>query len=180
MAQNILSKLKKREKITVAVAVIAVSMALLDRLVISPVADNMGSLDDRITHARAEVSKDVRILAQRKFIETQEKKYAAYVTQARSDEEETAALLKTIENLASSTSVYLVDLKPAGVVKEGLVKKFMVRVSCEAQMDQLVSFMHKLESADVIMRIGAFSISPKSDQSSVASCDLLIYKIVLP
>lgn len=180
MAENIFSKMKKREKIILAAAVIAVTMAFSDRLVLAPVTDNMGNLDEDITHAEAEVKKDVRILDEREFIEQEEKRYSAYVVQARSDEEEIAALLKIIENLASATSVYLIDLKPAGVAKEGLIKKFMVNVSCEAQMDQLVSFMHKVEDADVIMRIGAFTISPKSRQSSVARCDLLIYKIVIP
>jgi hypothetical protein len=126
------------------------------------------------------MTKNIKILQQRTRIEREEKKYASYSAQARSEEEETAAFLREIENLATTASVYLIDLKPSGVKTEGLIKKFLVNVSCEAEMEKLIVFMHSIENADVLMHVGAFSIGPKSKQSSVDRCELLVYKIVLP
>ena len=180
MAGNFFTKLKAREKLILYASVAAVFMAFFDRLVLAPATEKMNSFEDDISFAESQIKKNVRILAQQEKIVTEEKRFSSYAVQARSDEEEVAGLLRIIENIATSTAVYLVDLKPAGVNAEGLIKKFMVNISCEGQMEQLLSFMYKVENSDVILKIAAFSISPKSKQSSVTRCELVIYKIVIP
>lgn len=124
--------------------------------------------------------KNSKILQQRSRIESEEKKYAKYAVIAQTDEEETATLLKEIERLATRSSVYLNDLKPSGIQEEGLVKKFRVNVSCEGEMEKIILFMHYIEDSHVIMQVTAFDMGPKSTQSKINRCDLLISKIVMP
>lgn len=177
---ELISKFSKREKTVLYISIIAILLALLDRAVLHPIIQKMKLFEEEIRMTEYEMSKNIKILQQRQRIENEEKKYASYVSGDLSEEEETAALLKAIENMARSTNVYLVDLKPMGVQVEGIVKKFMINVRCEANMEEIVSFMYLIESADVLMQIGALSMSPLSRKTTVNRCEFLIYKIIVP
>ncbi|MDD5745889.1 MAG: GspMb/PilO family protein [Candidatus Omnitrophica bacterium] len=177
--QEFMARLSKREKTVLTLSVIFVLLALLDRAVLHPIIEKITSFEQEIKDTEYVMTKNLKILQQRRRIEREEKKFASYLIPARSDEEETAALLREIENYARTAAVYLVDLKPAGVESDGVTKKFSISVSCESELEQLIRFMHSIESSDVLMQVGAFSLSPKSKQSSVTKCELLIYKIVL-
>lgn len=177
---NIISRFSKREKIVFFTSIVFASLALLDRVIISPILKKMELHNQEIKTTEYVMIKNAKIMQQRERIEAEEKKYAVYAAKAGTDEEEIATLLREIERLASRTSVYLIDLKPAGINEEALVKKFLVNVSCEGEMEELISFMHHIENSHIIMQIGAFNIAPKSANSKVNRCDLLVYKIVIP
>lgn len=178
--QQFIARLSKREKMVLTVSVIAILLAVLDRGVLHPIIEKMKSFEEEIRVTEIEMAKNTKILQQRSRIEKEEKIYASFNVGARSAEEITASMLKEIETIGGTTGVFIVDLKPSGNATEGIVKKFAVNVSCEADMDQLVSFMYLVEKSDTLMQVGAFSVSPKSKQSFVNRCDLLIYKIVIP
>ncbi|MBU0634428.1 MAG: type 4a pilus biogenesis protein PilO [Candidatus Omnitrophica bacterium] len=179
MLKGLFKKFSKREKIALSLAVLIVIITFLDRLILNPIINKMKSLKVEVGMLEGEINKNIRILSQRERVERTEKKYAPYAVQASSDEEETANLLKLIENMSQQTSVYIMDLKPAGVTKEAAVKKFMVNIGCEGEMEEILSFMYEIEDADQLLSIGAFTINPKARQSSVVRCQLLIYKVVV-
>ncbi|MBU1044998.1 MAG: hypothetical protein KJ915_11445 [Candidatus Omnitrophica bacterium] len=176
---QIISKLSKREKMVLSVSIAFVFLALLDRAILHPIIDKMKSFEQEIKATEYEMTKNVKILGQSARIEREEKKYSSYIKEAGSEEEETAGLLRIVENLASTTNVYLVDLKPGGVEIAGNVKKFVINVSCEAQMQKILSFMYEIESSDVLMHIAAFSMNPKSKDSDINRCEFLLNKIVI-
>jgi len=178
--QGFFNKLSKREKYVLYVSATFVFLALLDRAILDPIIARMKMFEDEIKTTEYELIKNSKILQQRNRIESEEKKYASYFLSANSDEEETAFLLLEIENLASLSSVYLIDLKPSGVETEGMIKRFKVNLSCEAEMEQLISFMYSIENSDMLLQVGAFTLNPKSKKSSVDRCNLLLYKIAVP
>jgi len=176
---KIITKLSKREKTVLMVSIIFVLLALMDRAILHPIIDKMKSFEDEIKATEYEMIKNSKIINQSQRIEKEEKRYASYIKEAGSEEEETAGLLRIVENLASKTNVYLVDLKPGGVEKTGNVKKFVINVSCESQMQKILSFMYEIESSEVLMHIAAFSLNPKSKDSDINRCELLLNKIVI-
>ena len=178
--QNIISRFSKREKVIFFTALIFVGFSFLDRVILSPILKKMELYSQEIKATEYDLLKNSKILQQRARIEAEEKKYAEYATIAQTDEEEIATLLREIERLASRSSVYLNDLKPSGIQEEGLVKKFRVNVSCEGDMEKIILFMHSIEDSHVIMQVTAFDIGPKSTQSKINRCELLISKIVIP
>ena len=178
--KNIISRFSKREKAVFFAAVIFVSFSFLDRVIFSPILEKMDLYSQEIKATEYDMMKNSKILQQRARIEAEEKKYAEYATIAQTDEEETATLLRELERLATRSSVYLNDLKPSGIEEEGLVKKFRVNVSCEGDMEQIILFMHYIEDSHVIMQVTAFDMGPKSTQSKINRCELLISKIVIP
>lgn len=176
---SFLAHLSKREKIILYAAVLFVSLTLLDRLIISPIYSKMKSLDNEIRERESAIQKNHRIFAQKDRILSETAKYTPYLNNLKYSEEDMTVILKEIENLANKSSIYLIDLKPAGLKEAGLNKKFVVNLECEAQMEQLTDFMYNIENSTKLLRIEKYQISPKSKESSIAKCSMSISKLVM-
>jgi Tfp pilus assembly protein PilO len=174
---NFLAKMSKREKTVMYVTVFVISMTLLDLLVIAPIFQKMASLDADIKEKEASIKRNMRILSQKDKIVSESAKYTAFLSEARPEEEEMTIILKEIEDLANKCSVYLIDMKPGGTKKAGSSKKYVINLTCEAQMEQLTEFMYEIESSEHLLMIEKYQISPKSSESSVAQCGMSISKI---
>jgi hypothetical protein len=87
--------------------------------------------------------------------------------------------LKEIEVLADKNSVYLIDMKPAGLKDLGTSRKYSITLNCEAQMEQVISFLYSIENSPSLFLIEKYQISPKSKETSVAKCNITITKVVI-
>ena len=175
-----LSRLSKREKLIFYLTVLFVSLTLLDRMVISPISSKMQSLNKEIQEKETGIIKNLRILAQKDRISAESNKYSGFLDVPKSEEEETTALLKEIESLANKSTIYIVDMKPAGVKEIGSSKRYMVNLNCEAQMEHITDFMYNIENSRKLLTIDKYQISPKERVSSIAKCSMTISKIVAP
>lgn len=176
---SFLSRLSKREKLILYGAVFVISLTLLDRTVISPIFSRMKGLTEDIQKKEADVRKDMHILAHKDRILAESAKYTSFLSTSRSGEEEMTSLLKEIEILANESSVYLIDMKPAGLEDMGSSQKYFINLNCEAQIEQFTDFMYNIESSDQLLSIDKYQISPKSQDSSVAKCSMSISKIII-
>ena len=174
------SHLSKRERIIFYVTLGVVSLIILDRLIIYPVLWKMKSLDEGIREEQAQIKRDLHILAQKERMLKEAEKYAAYSIEDLSTEEVTTLLLKEIGDLANQTSVYLIDLKPTGLKEEDVYRKYLVSLSCEAQMEQIIGFMYNVEDSNSLLKIEKYNISQKSEDSSIARCSMVISKTAIP
>ena len=176
---TILARLSKREKIILYSATFFISLSLLDRSIIYPIASKIESLNKEIQDKEVGIVKNLRILAQKDRILAESAKYASFLNSPKTEEEQMSYLLKEIESLANKSSVYLVDLKPAGLKSTGSVNKYSINLNCEAQMEQIAEFMYNIENSNSLLSIDRYQISPKSKESSVAKCSMSIGKIVV-
>jgi Pilus assembly protein, PilO. len=176
----IFARLSQREKLILYVTVSIVSLMVLDRLIISPLFHRMRSSDEMLVHKIAEIKKNIHILSQKDRILKEGAKYYALMRSLESEQEQVTVILKEIEKIANNSSVYLVDMKPGDVKNLGTSKKYIINLSCEAQMEQLASFMYNIESSDKLLTIEKYQISPKAAESSVATCSMSITKMVIP
>jgi hypothetical protein len=177
---TILARLSKKEKLILYVAVSFVSLALLDRLIISPIFSKMKSLNREIQEKESGIKKNLRILAQKDRILAESAKYSSFLSSPESGEDQITSLLKEIEGYANKASVYLIDMKPSGVKDIGPSKKYLINLNCEAQIEQLTSFMYNIENSSELLTIEKYQISPKAKESSVARCSMSISKMVAP
>ncbi|MDD5729625.1 MAG: hypothetical protein PHN57_00640 [Candidatus Omnitrophica bacterium] len=175
-----ISGLSKREKAVFYLAVIFLSITLVDRLIISPVSLKMKALDKQIKEKEENIVRDLHILAQKDKILAESVKNAPYVGKAKSEEELTTDILKEIENITSKSAVYLVDMKPAGVKNIGSSKKYLVNLDCEASMDQLIDFMYTIENTSKLLTIEKYDIAPRSEESNTMKVSMSISKMVIP
>ncbi len=175
-----LSRLSKREKIVFYCTVITVILTIADRLLLSPVFQNLEMLDSQIREKEADIKRMSFILARKDMIVAESAKYVNYLSKAKNVEEEPTVILKEIETIVDNSSMYLIDLKPIGYRDVGQIKKYMVSIACEGQMENVFTFMYNIESSPQLLRIERCEMIPKSKESSIASCNLMISKIIIP
>lgn len=177
--RKFLSRLSKREKLIFYGALFFISLTLLDRFVLYPIFSRIEELDKEIRAKESGIKKSLHILAHKDRIVAERKKYRSFATDLKGKEEEMTSLLKEVEKLANDSSVYLVDLKPAGLKKAGASEKYFISLNCEAQMEQLARFIYDLEDSNKLFSVERYRINPKSKDSSVARCSMYISKIVM-
>lgn len=177
---NFLDRLSKREKMALYLAVFFISLTLLDRLIISPVITKIRMLNQDIQSKETSAKTSLRILSQKDRIASESLRYSSFISSIKSEEEEVTAILKEIESIANKSSVYLIDLKPAGTKDQGEAKKYLVTLNCEGQMEQLIEFFYNIENSDKLLSIDKYQIIPASKESSVAKATLTISMVFLP
>jgi hypothetical protein len=174
------SRLSKRDKMIAYIVMFLLSLIVLDRMILSPVSSKMKLLNEEIKAKEANIKKSLRIISQKDRITAESQKYSPYMGKGSSEEEEISNFLKDVEELASNSSVYLVDLKPGGVSSVGSAKKCLVLLNCEAQMQQIITFMFNIENSNKLLTIEKYQINPKSRESTVAQCVITVSKIIMP
>ncbi len=176
----VLERLSKRERLIFYAALIFVSLTLLDRLILSPVFSRMKTLDREMQETETEIRNDLRILSHKDRIGRESKEYSSFFESSTTDEGEMTSILKEVENIASRSSIYLIDLKPAEITESGISRVYKVNLNCEAQMEQLVDFMYNIENSNKLLVIEKYQINPKSKESSIARCRMTISKVAIP
>jgi len=139
----------------------------------------MEEIQKRIEAEESSIKKNARMLSQKNRIMAEDASYSEYSTQAFSDEEETNALVKVIDEFISQTAVALVDIKSSGVRKSSFTKKFMVDLTCESTIAELFRFIHQVENSNLLLAIEEFDIIPKSKDADILIIKLSISKTVM-
>ena len=175
--KKFLANRTKGERMGLYLAFFLVSMAFLDRLFLNPIVMKMEELDKRINQQDAVIQKDLHILNQKDVLESEIGRYESFMIESASEEEEITSLLKEIEGLASQSNVYVIDIKSKGAVQEGYMTRYLVDIHCEAQMEQLVRFLYHIESADTLLKVSRYNLSPVSKDSSMLKATISIYRL---
>lgn len=177
---SFISRLSKRERTIFYTTVIVIGIVLLDRLILSPILSKIRELTQTIELQEETIEQSLLIVMQEKRIEGESKQYTPYLSKPKTEEKEVTAFLKQVENLAKKSSVYLVDIKPAGIDADGVATRYFVKLNFEAQMEQVFNFFHSITNFDQLLKIEAFEINPKTEGTSVVACSASISKAIIP
>ena len=175
-----ISRLSKRERIIFYATVIAVALVLSDRLILAPILSKIEELNATIRSEEEAIEQSLVIITQEGRIEKESEQYASYLSKPEVEEKIITAFLKEVENLAKQSSVYLIDIKPAGQDADGTSTRYFAKVNFEAQMEQVVNFFHSITNAEELLKIESFEISPKTAGGSVVTCSSSISKAIIP
>lgn len=179
--QKFLSRLSKREKNIVYFSALLLLLLILDRIIIYPIYSKIKSLNNEIKAKELSISKNLRIVTQKQRILHETIQYASFLSNPESEEEGMTSLLKVIANIANKNSLYIIDMKPAGLKEDkNNIKRYLVNLSCEGQMEQIMDFMYNLENSNELLAVEKYQLNPKSKESSIAQCSMTISKIVIP
>jgi hypothetical protein len=177
---SVVSHFSKREKLIFYGAIVFISLALVDRVLVRSFGARLNSLDQEIIARQADIKRSIKILAQKKKIDSQSADYSAYIGSESSENEQFTALSKEILNLAQKASIYLIDVKSAGVKELEKSKKFLVNLICEGKMEQIAAFMYRVETFDRLLTVEKYQINPKSKDTDTAKCSMVISQLVIP
>jgi hypothetical protein len=174
------AKMSKKEKLVFGIALGFVLIAFFDRVIFAAIMSRMRTIDEETRTKQLVLKKDLKVLAQKDAILTQDKDYSVYSVQAKSEEEEISGILKEIEGLATQAGVYLGEIKPGGVKEETVMKKYTITLACEATMEQLAGFMYLIENSKTLFTIDNYSLTVKDKEKGTLKCGMTISKVVVP
>ena len=170
-------RMSKKERTLFLIAIIFVGFAVLYRVVVLPAIGKSRALNRQIRLKRQMIENSLRLLNQKEDIQRQSQKFANYTKQKLSEEEETASFLKEIEGIAKNSSVSLIDLKPYSAERKDFYIEYRIEIETESDMNQLITFIHNLQSSESLLRVVKFRISQKLDESSTLKTYLTITKV---
>ncbi len=173
-------KLSKRERWILYGASLVIGGLLLDRVIIGPVIGRISFLESEIKSQEAAAQKSTHVLLRKDQIEAEGKQLSAYsVVSDLPEEKEMTSLLKEMENLAGQAAVNVLYVKPGVIEPAGGTKRYSVSMECEAEMPELVTFFHSIESSKKLYNIEKYEIQPKNKESAIARCTLTVSKTIL-
>jgi Tfp pilus assembly protein PilO len=176
---SFVTRLSKRERTIFYVTVGVISLVLLDRMVLSPILAKINSLGETIQAKEEAIERSLLIVTQEKRIEGEKNLYSTYLSKPQAEEKTITAFLQDVETLAKKSSIYLTDIKPSGKGAEGEVVQYFVKLSFEAQMEQVFNFFYNVSSFENLIRIEDYQIRPKSEGSSIIVCSISISKTII-
>ncbi|MBN2453430.1 MAG: type 4a pilus biogenesis protein PilO [Candidatus Omnitrophica bacterium] len=172
------NKLSGKERVGLAVAVIVIALVIVDRLIVSPIGGKIQRINQDIHFSEKKLSRDLRNINNRDMIEGEYKKYRNYVSKgAASDEENVANILAEIESLARSSSVSLVEIKPQSPKNYDFYKEYIIDVTAEGGMEQIVTFMHNINNSNQLLRAVKIRLGLKDKESSNIKASVQVTKI---
>jgi hypothetical protein len=173
------AKLSRAEKKLFYSTVAVVALMGLDRVVIHPIQARMRALDESSAQAARVIKEDLAILSIRERIRQEAMSYAPMLNRIDFDERDVSALLKEIETYAVESKVNLQNLKPQGKKALKDWNTYQVTLSGEGDMYQIIQFMHTIERSNSMFVIDKYQIAPKKKDSSIASCSMTLYKVIM-
>jgi Tfp pilus assembly protein PilO len=173
------AKFTNQEKMIFLVASIFVIVASVDRFLISPVHSKLQFIDKEIVSKITSIKTQEDILLRKDRIEIEAAKYKGLITSEGSEEEEISSLMKEVETIANKAAVYLLDMKPSNMKEESGYKKYQVILNAEGNFAKIIEFMYNIETSKKLLKIEKLQLSPKSKDSDVLKCNILISKIIL-
>lgn len=172
--------LSHREKSMFYLAGVAIFGVIIYMTIIDPLWAYWKELNETISAKEVQVLKNIKILAQRDAIDTVYAKYSESIKMKGSEEEETAVILREIENIARSANVYITDIKPQKAKDMEFYKEYHVELEAEGNISSLTKFIYELQNSKQILKVKRLQLTPKAEAGDVLKGDMVVTKILLP
>jgi Tfp pilus assembly protein PilO len=178
MTLDFFSKLSKGQRAGLIAAGVVVMAVFVDQLIISPTGAKFRGMRQKIAASEKKLSHDLRNINNKALIESEYKSYANFVKKgAASEEENVSNMLAEIEGLARTAGVNLVDIKPQASKQVDFYKEYSAEVTIEGSMEQVVVFLHKLNSSAQLLRAVKLRFGIKQKESSLVKASMLVTNI---
>jgi hypothetical protein len=167
----------KREKAIAAAAVLIGALFLGDRFILSPIAESLRSLDERVIVQSSRLRRGRLLLARKEALR---KEYGA-LTRAGgagggSDALDPTTLIKEVENQARAAGARIKDLRPSTTDKKTPALSIVV----ESSWDAVARLIQGLEHSPRMIRIEKALIQSRSDSGAVSAQLLVLHPSAQP
>lgn len=177
---SFITKLEKRERVILYITLTVLVLVLLDRVVLSQIFSRIHRLDRKISDQEERIRNSLIITTQEDRILKEWAFYKPYLSVTDTEEKEITTFLKEVENYAKDSSVYLVDIKPAGKKEQGMTRQYFLKLQFEGLMEQVFNFFYVIENSKELLKIDTYQIQPKSEKSSIVTCSMSVSKTIIP
>jgi Tfp pilus assembly protein PilO len=179
MIAQFFSRLSTGERRWLLVAVVAVSLAAIDRVVVRSVSDEFSFLQVEIDKAETQYRHHYENVRLEEQVRDKYRRYSPYIKQTGSAEEESATTLAEIEGLARQSGVRLQDVKPREAKKTGAYLNYTIDVEAEGGMKKLTAFLYGLNSSRLLLRAETLRLESREQEENL-SASMRITRLLIP
>ena len=172
--------LNNNQKKLFVIAVVIVIAALFDRLLIGPTMSRLSTIEEDINKEESMIKQNIRFLGYKDRILKERNEIDPYLTKkVLTDNEMIAAFLNKIQNLASHMKITLIKINPAPGEQDEDYWKYQAELECSGQLEDMISFMHAVNSDTDLMKVDKFNFSAKKSDTDEIKATMTIEKIVV-
>jgi len=178
-SNSFISKLSKREKIIFYITIFVIFSFVVAHFLLNPAISKIEALDKEIAAEEDNIKKSLLLLSREDEIMAEHDRYLPYFEKSETESLEPISFLKSIENLAQSASVELLDIKPNPVQEGELTKEYFVTLSCEAPMDRIFDFLYSIENSEHLLSVERLTVTPREEGTNIVKCNIYISKVFI-
>ncbi len=172
--------MSKRERSIAIAAGLFVFAAIFYSLILDPISREWRSLNSEMLSKTASLTRDLKMIADRKSIEANYAKFEKYIKSGKGEEESAAEALSYLENLSRADSCLILNIKPIGAKDAGGYKEISIDLSCEGSISEFTKFLYDIENTkDMILKIRHFVLTSKAGQEGALKGSLVVSKIIV-
>lgn len=149
-------------------------------VVVEPIWTEWQELNKEIYTEERQLLKNLKILAQKEQISKLYDKYAKNIRMKGSVEEETAVILREIENIARTSKTYITDIKPHKVKDMDFYKEYYVELEAEGNIASLAKFIYDLQTSKQILKVRHLRLNAKAGRGDVLKGYMIVTKVLIP
>lgn len=180
MKPDFFEKLTDKQKKFVYITLVIVGLALLDRLCFGPITDNIKNIEDEIVRQEETIRGDLRLLGFSDRIMKNGQAFDKYLSEGGKDDDVVnAEFLSLIERLASQSKVNLIKSNPAEAKKEKTYAEFYANLDCTGQLNDIITFMHMINTNDQLLKVTRFNMSPKRGTEGDVNASLTVERLIV-
>lgn len=179
MILDVLQRLRSREKIWLGVMAVVLLLLLADWAVVQPVGRVYQDLDREIAQARTAVEYNHGVLPAESSVTEAFEAVGQKVGRVRSQAEDIDSMKGEIDSLAKKHAVTILAMKHRQPRNAPYYDEYFVEIGeFEADIANLLTFLHSLRASPGTLRISSLSLTPISGGSR-AKGSMVISKVMM-
>lgn len=154
-----LANLSARERLLAAGVVFAISVVLLDQVVLGPWWKHIQEVREDIRKLEATIRTYQRLADRKPQILAEVEAYSDYLNQAAGASTDVAALLREIEAIGRESGISLGEVKPLAATEDGLFRQRSFEIHYTGTLEQWTRFVHLLQSSKYLFQVERASLA---------------------
>lgn len=180
MLNKFISGLSAAGKIVFSIAVIAVVLALFDRLFLGPSNGKIKDIEEKIVSEEIAVKQDLKFLEHRDGIITEASAYRDfYTSDVRAEDEVVAEFLKKVELMATQAQVETSKITPAGKEYQTQYLKYLVTLDCSGKFENITNFVYALNNARELFRVEKLNIIGNTRDAEKVTANVTVSRMIM-
>lgn len=178
--QNFISKLSDKEKLIFYIALPIVLLAAYDRLLVGPALSGLERLDEKIAQEEAVVRSNLKYLSYKGQIERELKAFDKFILSGPVDNKEiNRNFLGVVESISGQTNVNITRSTVTETKEHEGYTEYYANVDCSGSLEDVISFMHAINSTDELLKIVRFRMTPRRGEDGQVTVSLMVSKLVV-
>ncbi len=165
-----------REKRIAFITLMVIACCIVFNQFIYPQIIYWKRVNKEIEKLNVDLLKARRALGLKDQVEEKYKNYQEKVLITGSDEEETAKLLREIENLSRPIGLYILNMKPLPVEDEGLYKRYSIQLEGDGEIITIAKFLYSIQTSPSFLKVQRLQMNARSG-TKLLRANLFITKI---